>query len=416
MISMGECAFITIGIPGARHVLVALVPCPPSFWSIRLALNMASYSGISGASCVVPQRLTGSNEGWPPPAVPRTPIHWPCRSGYFASSNARAPLAAAHSMAASASAPIVPRSSIAVLPSGSSIAFKHSFEPAVWCCRCGSRRREIAQIRRRLVLAHGHEVAVLAHEIALAPDDDQIVVLAAQIFGPARLGGTAEAADHAPGPRQRMVDQCHVVEQQVGISRVETDALLDHGLIVEVQRDAGILDQAGALEAARLDLERVVAAAASRIAPAADRGADIGGLQGRRPIAPIGIDAAELAHEMQPHIADLRRHQDLDRLVADHGARHAGRDALDLWIVGLAAGRPLFGQGSVVALPILGRQRRLLSAPRRLAEVPLHAADAQPLAAQIGIFRLFGADTSNRHELCEEECDRQRERGVGTMG
>src|SRR4030088_2037050 len=109
MISIGEWAFITIGIPGARQVLVALVPCPPSRWSTRLALNMASYSGVSGASWVVPQRLIGSNEGWPPPAVPRTPIHCPLRLGYFASSNARAPLDDAYSIAASAIALIALR-------------------------------------------------------------------------------------------------------------------------------------------------------------------------------------------------------------------------------------------------------------------------------------------------------------------
>src|SRR5215510_14629728 len=65
MISIGECAFITIGMPGARQVLVALVPCPPARWSSRLALKIASYSGVNGASCVVPQRLAGSKENTP---------------------------------------------------------------------------------------------------------------------------------------------------------------------------------------------------------------------------------------------------------------------------------------------------------------------------------------------------------------
>src|SRR5262245_18845755 len=103
MISIGEWAFITIGMPGARHVLVALVPCPPRRWSSRLALKMASYSGVSGASWVVPQHLTGSNEGCPPLHEGiRLPIHWPLRLGYFASSNARASPGAAHSIAASA--------------------------------------------------------------------------------------------------------------------------------------------------------------------------------------------------------------------------------------------------------------------------------------------------------------------------
>src|SRR5262249_23077430 len=76
-----------------------------------------SYSGVSGASCVVPQHLTGSNEGWPPRHGDiRLPIHWPPRSGYLASSNAHAPLGAVHTIAASAAAIIVARSSITVLP------------------------------------------------------------------------------------------------------------------------------------------------------------------------------------------------------------------------------------------------------------------------------------------------------------
>src|SRR5712691_5222004 len=79
MISIGEWAFITIGIPGARHVLVSLVPCPPAAWSARLALKRASYSGVSGASWVVPQHLIGSNEGWPLHDGMRTPVHWPLR-------------------------------------------------------------------------------------------------------------------------------------------------------------------------------------------------------------------------------------------------------------------------------------------------------------------------------------------------
>src|SRR5436190_4416022 len=115
MISIGECAFITIGIPGARQVLVALVPCPPACWSAMLALKMAWYSGVRGASCVVPQHFTGSNEGWPRHEGMRSPIHWPLRSGYIASSNANAPYGAAHSIAASAIALIAPRKSIAVL-------------------------------------------------------------------------------------------------------------------------------------------------------------------------------------------------------------------------------------------------------------------------------------------------------------
>src|SRR5215470_3216545 len=116
MISIGECAFITIGMPGGRQVEVALVPCPPSACSLRLTSNSALYSGVSGASWVVPHFLYGSNEGWPPPVFWRTPIHCPLRFGYCASSNAKATGAVHPIAAASAIAPIVLRASIVVLP------------------------------------------------------------------------------------------------------------------------------------------------------------------------------------------------------------------------------------------------------------------------------------------------------------
>src|SRR5262249_16430928 len=54
-----------------------------------LASRTFWYSGVSGACCPRPQGLVGSNAGWPPTPGMRTPTHWPHRSGYFASSNAR---------------------------------------------------------------------------------------------------------------------------------------------------------------------------------------------------------------------------------------------------------------------------------------------------------------------------------------
>ena len=56
--------------------------------------------------------------------------------------------------------------------------------------------------------------------------------------------------------------------------RVERNALLDDGLIVDVQRDAAAVEDARALEAAGLDRERVVFAVGAF--PTADRSAHPG--------------------------------------------------------------------------------------------------------------------------------------------
>ena len=64
--------------------------------------------------------------------------------------------------------------------------------------------------------------------------------------------------DH-PGPGQCMVHGGNVVVQQVLVGLVEVDALLDDGLIVLVQGQAGGFEDAGAEEVARFDFEIVPA-------------------------------------------------------------------------------------------------------------------------------------------------------------
>jgi hypothetical protein len=54
-----------------------------------------------------------------------------------------------------------------------------------------SGRRELAQIRRRLVLARWHQVAILPDEIGLLLEDDDRVVLMTEVFGPCRVGDGA---------------------------------------------------------------------------------------------------------------------------------------------------------------------------------------------------------------------------------
>src|SRR5215470_14653114 len=78
-ISKGAYMFITLGMPGARHVKVGSVPCPPAAWSLRFSSKIARYSAVNGAD------LASAHRGW------AVRSHWPLRSGYLDSSNARAP-------------------------------------------------------------------------------------------------------------------------------------------------------------------------------------------------------------------------------------------------------------------------------------------------------------------------------------
>src|ERR1700732_5367594 len=55
---------------------------------------------------------------------------------------------------------------------------------------------EIARVRRRLVLARRHQVAVRTDEIGLAADDDVLVVLVAIVLGPSRIALPFVAARH----------------------------------------------------------------------------------------------------------------------------------------------------------------------------------------------------------------------------
>src|SRR5258708_39417412 len=88
-----------------------------------------------------------------------------------------------------------------------------------------------------------------------------------------------------------MVDRGDLVVQDARIGLVAVDALLDDGLIVDVQRKPGLVESARPLEAARLDLERAVVAAAVLVDPAADRVAREGRLDVGGPVASIGEDA-----------------------------------------------------------------------------------------------------------------------------
>src|SRR5262249_25896610 len=125
------------------------------------------------------------------------------------------------------------------------------------------------------------------------------------------------------------------------------DALLDHGLIVGVQRNAGRLEDARAAEAARLGFEHVVLSVALAVDPLADRIAGEARLDLPGPGAPVGVDVPELVHVDHAHVGARGRDDDLHRLVADHHLRHAGGHATNLRLVVLPA-LPLLRQARVI--------------------------------------------------------------------
>src|SRR5215467_298661 len=98
------------GMPDDLQVNLESLPCPPASWSARLASKIAWYSAVSGASCPRLRGLLGSH--WVPPIL----CHWPARSGYLVSSNARATPDVMISARASAIEPAESRLCIADLP------------------------------------------------------------------------------------------------------------------------------------------------------------------------------------------------------------------------------------------------------------------------------------------------------------
>src|SRR4029077_19160110 len=91
---------------------------------------------------------------------------------------------------------------------------------------------EIRQIRRRLILPGGHQGAVRALEIALAANEDVLVILGAMILDPDRVTVALVAPVHRPRARQGVVERRELVAQDVRIGLVEKQPLLDHRLIV----------------------------------------------------------------------------------------------------------------------------------------------------------------------------------------
>src|SRR5215813_10308594 len=239
------------GMPGDWQVSIgSAIMLPASF--LRTFSKSARYSGVSGASrLLAPSKRSGPMR-----------CHIPLRSGYLASSKACAAVAILSSAVRAMNAAVVRETMVVT--------------PVLW----SSLRLEMPQVGRRLTLLRRHQEAVGTEEVALLADGDVIVVLRTQIFAPERmlLGRPAVALRHRPWPRQRVVDDGDLVAQDVAVALVEIDALLDHRLVVRVQRQAGCIIGAPALDLPSLDLERIELAVAVVVDPFADRIARIGRL------------------------------------------------------------------------------------------------------------------------------------------
>src|SRR6202023_1704527 len=118
---------------------------------------------------------------------------------------------------------------------------------------------EIPRVGRLLALARGHQQAVGAQEIVLLADGHVAVAFRADEFGPIgpRVGIADIGPGHRPRPRQGMIKHRDLVVHEALVGLVERDALLEDRLVVMVQRHAGGVVMARALETAGLDLERV---------------------------------------------------------------------------------------------------------------------------------------------------------------
>src|SRR5215510_6733755 len=251
------------------------------------------------------------------------------------------------------------------------------------------RWREVSQIRRRLILLGRHQEAVGAEEVPLPADLEMGVALGADAVAPdrARVLHAAIFLDRRPRTRERVVECGDLDDEDVRIGLVLVDPFLEHALIIRVQRQSGVVIGAWSLEAARLDLEHAVAAAAALIDPGADRVARKRRLDEFGPRTAVGIDAARIVDVLHEYVRRVRRDAEFRSLVVVHDARHAGRETSVGRIAALPAGA-LLGEARLQECLKLGLQRRLLPPPQRLARIVARGTSvgAHPLALPVGIF------------------------------
>src|SRR5262249_58253364 len=102
-----------------------------------------------------------------------------------------------------------------------------------------------------------------------------------------------------------MIKDGHLIVQDVAVRLVEVNALLDDGLIVLMQRNAGLIESALTSEMPRLDHERIEFSVAILVDPSADGIAHTAGLDVRRPVAAIGVDSAMHVPVRPPNVSPV---------------------------------------------------------------------------------------------------------------
>src|SRR4051812_32763250 len=99
---------------------------------------------------------------------------------------------------------------------------------------------------------------------------------------------------HGPRTGQCVVDGRYDVMHDLWIGLVAIDTLLEDGLVVKMERQAGFIVSAWPLEAAGLDFEHIVGAVAVLVDPLADRVARERRINLPGPVATVGKDTTEV--------------------------------------------------------------------------------------------------------------------------
>src|SRR6267154_1220830 len=269
---------------------------------------------------------------------------------------------------------------------------------------------EIAIVRRGLVLARRHQIAVRTYKIGLAADDDVLVVLVAIVLGPCRIALPFVAARHRPGPREGVIDQRDFIEQLVGVALVERHSLPDDRLVVLMKWNTAAVHDPRSLEIAGLDHERVEFPLVAYAFPMADRIPCPCRVDRSRPVATVCEDAPQRIQEIEEHKSDVRLNDDFHGFVNQHGARHAGVTAADRGSVAA----PAFGtvrHGCIKLCLIFRDERRLLSGIGGLTRVPPIGIEVGPSAGPVRIFPLGRCRHAHRAEE-RHESDRKNRASI----
>ena len=135
-----------------------------------------------------------------------------------------------------------------------------------------------------------------------------------------------------------------------------------------------------------------------------------------RPIASVGEDAAIVVDVLGQDVDAAAGDDELDLAVAVGHARHAGRLADPVAIPALPAGLLVRHIGLEDRL-IFRRERRFLLRTPGLADVvPPGAADRQPLALQVRIFRVVEDLRAGARYRQRRQCDRTEQAAVSHDG